>query len=371
MKKLYLILAACIFSTTTTIAQLSDSLIANYSFNDTTATDLSGNGNNGTKYNVTPTSDRFGNANHAFSFNGTSSYITLPDSLLTNNLMSVSLWFKAGANGGAMIGHQNTALFTTPAQYVPILYLTTDSLLKMTFWGNGTGGLYQGDTNCFDDGWHHLVVAGNQTEQKAYFDNYLIATGNGINNLTNMVFNQIGVARTQNWVGTNNGWFYFEGDIDDVRIYHRKLDSTDVHELYNLKDPKVSITTISETICDTSTFQFSGESLSTTGTYYDTLTNVYNKDSIVILNLTVQNCSPSNSIFENKIKFIVSPNPAKDFITVSSESKLTSLSLISLNGKTVTTTNQSTINLSGLPKGIYILRINSYKGITYKKVIKE
>lgn len=47
--------------------------------------------------------------------------------------------------------------------------------------------------------------------------------------------------------------------------------------------------TVSQTICNGGTYLFNGQSLSQSGTYYDTLNSVHNCDSIVTLNLTIGN----------------------------------------------------------------------------------
>ena len=360
-----------------TYAQLSDSLIAYYTFNDTTAMDASGNNNNGIKYNVTPTDDRFGNANHALSFNGTNSYVWMPDGLLVNDSMSISLWFKTNTNNGngCMIGHQNSVVNGSASNYVPIAYVKTDSLLKVTFWGNGTGGMYNDSDVVADGSWHHLVVAGDQSEQRAYLDNNLIATGNAINNLTGMIYNQIGTGRTVGWPGGNSGWFYFHGDIDDVRIYHRKLDSTDVDSLYNLPDPNapmVITTTLNEQICIGDSFLFAGEQLTTAGTYTDSLTSASMLDSVVTLNLTVKDCNtPTDGIFEYESQFSIYPNPAKNYVEVQSEVEISSLKLLSVNGQVLVSTDKNIIDLNNQTKGLYILEIKTKNATFYKKLIKE
>jgi len=58
----------------------------------------------------------------------------------------------------------------------------------------------------------------------------------------------------------------------------------------NLTVNQPSASTISQTICAPNSYTFDGQTLTTSGTYMDTLTNASGCDSIVTLNLTVRSC---------------------------------------------------------------------------------
>ena len=78
-KILLLIGTALLFFAVTTMAQVpsyvpSNGLVGWWPFSGN-ASDLSGNGNNGTVTGATLTTDRNGNVNAAYSFNGSSNYI--------------------------------------------------------------------------------------------------------------------------------------------------------------------------------------------------------------------------------------------------------------------------------------------------------
>ncbi len=70
----------------------TDGLIADFPF-DGNATDVSGNGHDGTVNNAILTQDRFGKNNSAYSFDGTNRYITTDIGI--QGTMSISLWYKA------------------------------------------------------------------------------------------------------------------------------------------------------------------------------------------------------------------------------------------------------------------------------------
>ena len=66
---------------------------------------------------------------------------------------------------------------------------------------------------------------------------------------------------------------------------------------------------------------------------------------------------------------IVFPNPAKDYITISTKESLIKAELLSASGTYISTFKTNKINVSSLVKGIYILKIYTQKSISTKKII--
>ena len=90
------------------------------------------------------------------------------------------------------------------------------------------------------------------------------------------------------------------------------------------------------------------------------------------------NCgSPcSVGINENNINnnITIYPNPVKDQLTITTENeKINSIKIMDVTGKIlqVFTENTTTINVADLAKGLYILQIQTEKGIGTKRFIKE
>ncbi len=78
------------------------------------------------------------------------------------------------------------------------------------------------------------------------------------------------------------------------------------------------------------------------------------------------------------LKFSIYPNPTNDFITVSTTEIIESISIIQLDGKMVKSISPDQmntfyeINLIGLPKGIYLVRVQSDDGrVSSKKLVKQ
>lgn len=86
-----------------------------------------------------------------------------------------------------------------------------------------------------------------------------------------------------------------------------------------------------------------------------------------------------SSILPIKIKgqqsFAISPNPAKDFVTISGFEKPGKINIINSNGSIVynanTTAQAMKINIAALPAGLYVLRFSNGKITSYKKFIVQ
>ncbi|MDI9257897.1 VPS10 domain-containing protein [Flavobacterium sedimenticola] len=85
--------------------------------------------------------------------------------------------------------------------------------------------------------------------------------------------------------------------------------------------------------------------------------------------------SLSNPNFDQNNDFIVSPNPAREFITVvsNSDSLVSTLSIYDMSGKKIKDiSNQQHIDISSLENGIYLIKIVSTENvIEYHKIVKE
>ena len=109
--------AAMLFSLTVPAAAVpADDELLHLTFEDETAADMSGSGNDGTAHNITFVKGISGKAAHIVNDNGmsadkVSSYISLPSSLeLGTSDITFSLWYKADAGnegGGCVIGNKD------------------------------------------------------------------------------------------------------------------------------------------------------------------------------------------------------------------------------------------------------------------------
>jgi hypothetical protein len=223
MKKICLIILLAISLINQPYCQLNlhDGLVAYYPFNGN-ANDESGNGNNGTQYGVTCTNDRFGNQNSAFFFDGVDDNIEIlhSGSLNITEGISISFWTKFETSG--------------PYYYPPIF------IYKYLVWGtwqrendiNWEIFTYDGQFNVwaldFDfNKWYHFVVKYDGSNISIYVNGQLNVSApahGSIKTSTNNVY----ISRHN-----NGGDYYFDGTLDDFRIYNRALNDAEINYLYN------------------------------------------------------------------------------------------------------------------------------------------
>ena len=228
------------------LSATSDGLIAYYPFNGN-ANDESGNGHNGTVYGATLTTDRFGNANSAYSFNGTSGYIRIDSSAFdpatsSTSGFTVTAWAKAndlyygGENRGRPIvskrkyngyiyspqlllmldgrSSQNVARFFLGIDDTPAGYDTVSS-------NNGS---------IQTDQWYFVVGVYNPAThtESIYINGQLVSSASHTTFPTASTYDI--------FIGKTEYGDFFNGAIDDVRIYSRALSSSEIQSLYGNSD---------------------------------------------------------------------------------------------------------------------------------------
>jgi hypothetical protein len=216
------------------ITTQTDGLIAYYPFNGN-ANDESGNGNNGTNNGATMVVDRFGNASKAYGFNGSNAYIDLPESQSLTSFtdqLTISGWVYMNAypNSGwatpvVCSGNQNDYFFGiySDGRLYAHLYLSTGT--------NGMDGINVVPLNQ----WTQVTMTYDGVSLKYYV--------NGILDKTKAVAGTIGGSPQAENIAIGaylyNGNFtsYFNGSMDDIRIYNRALSNVEVSLLYEASLP--------------------------------------------------------------------------------------------------------------------------------------
>jgi len=225
---------------------LSSGLVASYPFTGN-AFDISGHNYNGTVNGATLTNDRFGNPNSAYSFNGTNNYIDLSGYVSSFNFTqpaSISFWVKSNYDGGQAIFSESASGAAPYSTNIDIGNNTTTSLsneLVLVTHQNSTTNFYiAGYTTSnrnllFDNNWHHIVSVYDSVSTKIYLDNALLSlscnygTNNGqYGNVPNATIAVLGTRYASGYGA------FFNGSLDDVRIYNRVLSSTEVSALFHV-----------------------------------------------------------------------------------------------------------------------------------------
>jgi prepilin-type N-terminal cleavage/methylation domain-containing protein len=195
-------------------------LVGYWSFDEgsgVSASDISENGHGATLHNGAAWVE--GKIGSAVSFDGSNDWVELAGDFGISGSMTISLWFN------------------TPSKTTNRYFLDDRNPGSWWFIKNYTGGAcgeiagnicFEGRVMAADsdwnvDEWTHLVVSENSSGAKMYINGALVDTGSGDN--TSITTNlRIGTRYT------NSG--YFNGVIDEVRLYDRVLSDSEILRLY-------------------------------------------------------------------------------------------------------------------------------------------
>jgi RHS repeat-associated protein len=184
------------------------------------------------------------------SFNGTSSYVTLPSSLVNGaSYEALSLWFKTTSDNGVLFSYSGSPVTssTTAGNYTPSLYVGSDGKLNAEYWYSSGATPVVSAASVADGKWHHVAISAAGSTQTVWLDGTSIGTLSGTVSIaagvlaSTQVDNYVGAGFIGgNWpdeahhsTTSNTGYAtFFNGSIADVAFYTRPLVQTDVTALY-------------------------------------------------------------------------------------------------------------------------------------------
>jgi len=220
------------------------------------------------------------------SFNGSSGKIDLPLTSLFGgkNTLSVSFWFNTTTTS-------RQRMFTDYAQNSRNCDITIDggNIEIVTDYGS-TSDKHTTTSTYNDSNWHHLVVAISSTQRIIYIDNTEVDTIT----LPSGSWNGSGQKVTLGaFYSSTSGYSqYFDGKIDQVRIFNKGILATEVTNLYN--ETKSTVDTL-QVLGDASciaTYRLNGDARDLSGNYHGTESNIdYHKGGHFTYN-----------IYENKVR---------------------------------------------------------------------
>jgi len=194
--------------------------VAAYGFEEisgTTVADASGQGNKGTISNAARiTTGKYGKA---LNFNGSNAWVTVNNSAsldLTSG-MTLEAWVYPQSTSG----WKTVIMKETSGDSVYFLESSNSARLPNSAFSNGSEQAVSGPKMLPLNQWSHLVATYDGQYQRLYVNGIEVAkqTQNGL------IQQSSGVLR----IGGNSVWGeYFQGYIDEVRIYNRALTSTEV-----------------------------------------------------------------------------------------------------------------------------------------------
>ena len=246
--RLIVLLCLCLWSLffllSDVYADVDDGLLAYYSFQGN-ANDESGHGNNGIVNGAKLTQDRFGVEERAYYFDGVDDYINIGDKLKPPFPITISLWLnpdKLFSNiQRAACFFSNDTIDHSSYRYGVGLYVH-DGVLHTSYYegyssGNNRVTYESNEKVIFSGQWQHVVVKFsahrdvqiyvNGAEKSGYF--YEDGTGSGLS------YSSKGNGTIGGNMKTSKGRSYYNGKIDDIRLYNRALSEMEIKELKNKK----------------------------------------------------------------------------------------------------------------------------------------
>lgn len=159
-------------------------------------------------------------------FNGSSTYLSFPSAAYSfSSTASISLWLKLDSATPA-IG-ENTGVIQTSASGGNSHYPFTNGLLYFNTFRSSRVDAISPSGSIGRDGWHLLVITTDATNWKLWQNttNTHSTTADASVTFSNANF-KVG--------GSNDGTFvYFDGVMDDIRLWDVALNSSDISYLYN------------------------------------------------------------------------------------------------------------------------------------------
>jgi len=222
---------------------LADGLVAYYPFNGN-ADDVSGNGNNGNVYGVLSVADKNKNQDAAFYFDGIDDYIETEFNFngIANDF-SINYWININTKSGEIFqleqdNKEISNYFVDAEEY-------GDNYLSFYMTGSSDGyGIDLIDTILKTKQWFQITLCYNHEKQtklvyinsQLYFEHI---SNTEIDSFPNSVLR----------IGSDfDETEFFNGSIDEFRIYNRILSQNEIKALYNYKSGYPPLLTISDII---------------------------------------------------------------------------------------------------------------------------
>ena len=186
----------------------------------TTANDTSGDGYTGNFGASTAapawTIGKYGNG---LLFDGSNDYIGIASNFGKPNTITTSLWFKTTSTSmGGLFGQADTLPTTAPSSHVPMIIMNANGTIRAEYWTGATAAITS--TGAYNDGkWHFVSFTGNLSTQSLYVDGIFIGSRAGTIDLSWWTNSTIGTNYIVAARGGSNAYYYFNGSIDDVKIY--------------------------------------------------------------------------------------------------------------------------------------------------------
>ncbi len=206
---------------------IQDGLVAYYPFSGN-ANDGSGNDNHGIVNGATLATDRAGNENSAYSFNGSNNWINCGNSSVLNSTnLTISVWYKANTlnNANMVISRYQNFHEHVYSGEIAGRYYTSSQVQFNSPIASPLGE------------WVHFIWVIGDDKVNTYKNGGLVSTFSKTGTLSYNPDNDLVIGA---FYANSNPSYLFDGLIDDVRIYNRAINASEIQEIYNEVPPAAS-----------------------------------------------------------------------------------------------------------------------------------
>jgi hypothetical protein len=197
-----------------------------------TVKDYSGNSNDGTTRNGVTAGAEGVFSTNSFSFDGSDDYVEVQDNsdLYISDQLTISFWAVQPNDDEWEVVVGNGGGWSDDGYHVMSHDSSQAGGYRFEVQNTGTGNKDVLDSNAVpNDEWHHITAVYTGTELKLYVDGSLDTS-------MSATVDSIGDSSANLGIGSglysSYGGTYFDGDIDEVRLYERALSAEEIEQLY-------------------------------------------------------------------------------------------------------------------------------------------
>ncbi|UTW64552.1 T9SS type A sorting domain-containing protein [bacterium SCSIO 12741] len=222
---------------------INDHLICQYPM-DSLCLDTSGNAHHATIIKANLTTDRFGNPQSAFDFDGDSSFIEFGSFIRVDTLKeaTIAAWFYPRTNTssniqvtGIQVGEAEWGEFSLTYSHYPNFEPQFNA--ELSNWKR-TSYSFMSSQSFPLNKWYHVVGVYKENEVLLFIDGVLNKGGNGATSsptIDGIVGNPSLIMGKSQYDILSGRTYYYNGKIDDVRIYGRALEPWEIDSLHDGK----------------------------------------------------------------------------------------------------------------------------------------
>lgn len=212
------------------VVEVNPDPVAHWAFNEasgSTVSDLTGNGYAGQLKNMDSSSRVFGKHCGGLSFDGVDDYVEIADfkGITGSFSRTCTGWIKTAKDSGQTIISWGSS--QPGAEWV--IRTDDEGMLRL----EASGGYISGTTDIADGQWHHIAIVLKEDSRPTITDAVLYVDGQpeSISNSDSSALYTAGIDNVKIGAYSTNS-DYFEGIIDEVRIYGRALSDSEIRGVY-------------------------------------------------------------------------------------------------------------------------------------------